>query len=670
MTTVYLADLTHLTITLSNDSFPLNAGLVAAYAKKKHPDIEVQIFKYPHSLKEALDQSLPDILGLSNYPWNTSLNRTFLKYVKSTNQNILTVMGGPNISYDATEQKQFLKQLESDLDFYIMYEGESGFDALLTKGKACNFDIGMMKEMGVPGSIYTLHGRFIPLNPIERNRNLDDFPSPYLNGLLDKFFDNRLSPIIETHRGCPFKCTYCHEGHDSYQQVNRFGTKRIEDEINYISKRIGKVVKNLMIADPNFGMFDRDISLSRAISDSRKRYGYPTTVFATTAKNRKKKLIAINQELDDIVMPIWMSVQSMNDETLVNIKRKNIRIEDMISVKDALSGKSALSKSELIIPLPGETLSSHKSALVNLMELGISSIICYQLMLVEGSEHKTDKIKRKEHKLHTSFRVLPRSFTKMDNLDMSLEIEEIAVSTRDFSFPDYLEARQLHLIIATCYNGGAFSGFFRLLKEQEKLFPTFLDELRLSLIENHEFRLLIEKFIFDTERELFTSKQALLEYYRSDDNFQKLISGEDGANLIQKYTSLALLQHHETIISAFEKVCLRILSNERDSMSKLLELGGYYRLLFKDFLVSERVNIINTKQFSYDFGAWLSSIKLLEQYRFDSPVEVTFYTSQNQYDMLESYFERYGQSDQSLGKILTRLNVTDLLRQQKKNITV
>ena len=81
-------------------------------------------------------------------------------------------------------------------------------------------------------------------------------------------------------------------------------------------------------------------------------------------------------------------------------------------------------------------------------------------------------------------------------------------------------------------------------------------------------------------------------------------------------------------------------------------------------------NIINTKQFSYDFGAWLSSIKLLEQYRFDSPVEVTFYTSQNQYDMLESYFERYGQSDQSLGKILTRLNVTDLLRQQKKNITV
>ena len=644
----------------TGQTYTFNHGPAAVSATLKQKGHEVSLLHFTSTnhrrIMSKIKERKPDVVGFSLVENFYSIAKRLSKSIKRQ-LDIPVFWGGPFPS----NYPQVIEEFDY-IDGVCVGEGDFSFPDVLERieNNKSFYDVkGFWYRDG--GEIY--RNPIYPITP-----ELNTLPYPDYSIFSKQAIRNY--PAFSFSRGCPFKCTYCHEGHDSYQQVNRFGTKRIEDEINYISKRIGKVVKNLMIADPNFGMFDRDISLSRAISDSRKRYGYPTTVFATTAKNRKKKLIAINQELDDIVMPIWMSVQSMNDETLVNIKRKNIRIEDMISVKDALSGKSALSKSELIIPLPGETLSSHKSALVNLMELGISSIICYQLMLVEGSELKTDKIKRKEHKLHTSFRVLPRSFTKMDNLDMSLEIEEIAVSTRDFSFPDYLEARQLHLIIATCYNGGAFSGFFRLLKEQEKLFPTFLDELRLSLIENHEFRLLIEKFIFDTERELFTSKQALLEYYRSDDNFQKLISGEDGANLIQKYTSLALLQHHETIISAFEKVCLRILSNERDSMSKLLELGGYYRLLFKDFLVSERVNIINTKQFSYDFGAWLSSIKLLEQYRFDSPVEVTFYTSQNQYDMLESYFERYGQSDQSLGKILTRLNVTDLLRQQKKNITV
>ena len=34
MITIYLADLTHCTMTISNDAFPLNVGLVGAYTKK------------------------------------------------------------------------------------------------------------------------------------------------------------------------------------------------------------------------------------------------------------------------------------------------------------------------------------------------------------------------------------------------------------------------------------------------------------------------------------------------------------------------------------------------------------------------------------------------------------------------------------------------------------
>ncbi|MDP2860714.1 MAG: hypothetical protein Q8N98_03280, partial [bacterium] len=39
--------------------------------------------------------------------------------------------------------------------------------------------------------------------PLAQDINI--FPSPYLNGHLDKFLDSDLMPILQTARGCPFQ---------------------------------------------------------------------------------------------------------------------------------------------------------------------------------------------------------------------------------------------------------------------------------------------------------------------------------------------------------------------------------------------------------------------------------------------------------------------------------
>lgn len=75
---IYLGDLTYTTLSLATDAFPLNVGFIAAYASKIFgTEIDVQLFKYVDDLEQAIQDSPPDILGVSNYPWNFNLGLEF-----------------------------------------------------------------------------------------------------------------------------------------------------------------------------------------------------------------------------------------------------------------------------------------------------------------------------------------------------------------------------------------------------------------------------------------------------------------------------------------------------------------------------------------------------------------------------------------------------------------
>ena len=61
--------------------------------------------------------------------------------------------------------------------------------------------------------------------PIERINNINIIPSPYLNGVMDEFFNYPLVPMLETNRGCPFSCAFCADGQASKNKVHRYDEK-------------------------------------------------------------------------------------------------------------------------------------------------------------------------------------------------------------------------------------------------------------------------------------------------------------------------------------------------------------------------------------------------------------------------------------------------------------
>jgi radical SAM superfamily enzyme YgiQ (UPF0313 family) len=662
---IYLSDLTHTTITISNDSFPLNVGMVGAYCKQFYSDLEMKLFKYPEKLISNINQNMPDILGFSNYPWNHNLNISIATYVKSINKKVVIVFGGPYISYDTQEQEAFMTRYKGLVDFYCMFEGETSFKNLLDNAHQSNFDIGEMKKSSLEGCLYLSDGgRLAPLNPITRSRSIDDYPSPYTTGLLDEFFDGKLSPMLETHRGCPYSCTFCHEGHDFYRKVSRFDGQRIKDDLKYIAERVGDKVNNLMIADPNFGQFKSDVGFAEYVNEIYDQYSYPSTLFASSAKNNQDNLINISKALENTSMPMWMSVQSMTDDVLENIKRKNISVDAMLSVQESLRTATQGTQSEIITCLPGETFETHVSSISKLMDAGLDKIVSYQLMLLDGTEMKLDETKLNKHGFVKKYRALPRSFSDLEFAGKSIELEEIVVATNTFSFEEYIKARVLHLILAVVYNGAPFVGFFKIAREYKLSLKDFSFKLLENFSTHPKLSKLYTEFVRETHEELFDSFEEASEFYLDKKNYDRLANGDAGSNLLQTYACKAYISHTSDLVDLLKGTLEEVGANiipER----MLGDLYQYYKSGYKNYLDSNRLNLSENVFLRFDIWSWLKSGRGLSEFEHSVETEFTFFTSPKSYDYVESYFNRYGRSAQAFGKVLTRLWMKELLREIK-----
>ena len=81
MMKIWLCDLTYDQQVIAADTMPTNIGYLASYAMQ-NCDFEssYRLFKYPTKLVKAIDNDeLPDLIGFSNFTWNSALSLSFAK---------------------------------------------------------------------------------------------------------------------------------------------------------------------------------------------------------------------------------------------------------------------------------------------------------------------------------------------------------------------------------------------------------------------------------------------------------------------------------------------------------------------------------------------------------------------------------------------------------------
>jgi radical SAM superfamily enzyme YgiQ (UPF0313 family) len=676
---IFLCDLTYDTLVLVSDTIPINIGFIGAYAKQKFGEnINLAFFKYPDSVIEEIKNNPPDIIACSNYSWNSNLSEYILGIAKKANPSVIAVQGGTNFPHEDEQQKEYLVN-RPNTDIHILFEGEKSFCNIVQRAFDSNWDREQIFNSPIDGTAFLSSKRedssylqLIKGNVVDRIKNLDDIPSPYLNGMMEVFFDGKLTPFIETNRGCPFKCSFCHTGHDHFQKTNTFSTDRIYKEIQHIGPRALKHgITNLHIADTNFGMYPRDREVCFALKESKEKYGWPLQIIATTGKNNKERVVEITGILGNM-FAVNMSVQSMDDEVLKKIKRSNIKLDHYKEVNKNLQRTGRATKAELIMPLPGETKESFMRGIEDLIGSGVSSLTIYTLMLLNGTEFKNAQY-RKEFDIKGRFRIVPLNFGEYEG-EKIFDIEEVGIQTKDMPFEDYLYLRGFALMIESLINGRVFEEFFMYSKSLGVERTEFLKRIYDNIKNAPDIlQCNLENFIKETKGELWDSEKELVDYYRQKDKYHLLRSGKVGGNLIYKYKVLNIIFSNSDWIN-FIKEQLKILCEEKIKDKKHLEqteieineIGNFCKYKLAGlFNVDADLSPVSGK-FNFDILSWLDSgyDKPLSDYLAKAPISYQFEYDQEQLQTRKDQFSRYGNDVNALSKIVTR--ITSLESQFRK----
>jgi radical SAM superfamily enzyme YgiQ (UPF0313 family) len=663
---VWLAELTHTGQTIASETIPLAPGMLAAYSQKiMGSKLTFRLFKFPEKLiKNFLSNPPPKVVGFTNYIWNFNLSYAIAERIKKISPSTLILFGGPNYPLDGEDQILFFREYPM-IDFYIRGEGEKALAELLEKLYLNDFQAAPIKKLLPANCHFEFEGKFCRGTMLER-LDIREIPSPYLNGLLDEFFEYGMMPLIQTVRGCPFSCTYCCEGQPYYRKVSFRDPQQIKKELSYIATRSKNV--NLNIADSNFGQYPQDLNSSQFIQDIQKKYGYPKYIHVATGKRNQKNVVELSRMVNG-ALRLSASIQSCNNKVLKNIKRKNVSFSTLAELVREANRTGSNTYSEIILGLPGDSKKAHLDSIEKMMNLGLNLIRCYSLMILKGSDLSLKETKNRFHFM-TRYRVVPRcfGFYKFGKESIPLaEFEEVCVANKTLSFDDYLKCRAFDLSVEIFYNDKILSELLSFLKfKGVPAFALLLELNNQKKIFPRNLKKIYDDFLQETVNELWESRGDLQKFTGQRVILNKYIQGELGSNLIFKYKSLALIRYLQEIHDVAFKVAEKIFLEKKPIDKKITER---FLTELKLFSLFQKKNLLQLnqsffKEFNFDFKKGIDVDFQIEPEKLllEKPQQATFKRGFEQEKIISNQLEQFGKSVVGISRILSRIYIKKMYR--------
>ena len=270
-----------------------------------------------------------------------------------------------------------------------------------------------------------------------------------------------------------------------------------------------------------------------------------------------------------------MAVQSLESSVLKNIKRDNISTDTYAQYQNKFHSIGSRTYSDLIVPLPGETLDSHINALRSLINYGVDIIQNHNMRLLPGAETNTLET-RKKFKFKTKYRLIHGDASIITFEDghhiQAFEYEESLRSTSTMSEQDLFFLRKLHFLVDFCWNIEVYKTLLQVCLFY-KINPI---DILLKLLKSNNNKMNSKNYFrkinnfftrFDTssKEEWFDTRKEIENYFLKNKNFSKLVNNEfEKLNVLY---SVVLLKDYKNyfdkcileIIESYEKIPLEVL---------------------------------------------------------------------------------------------------------------